>query len=252
MITTSYPTYDPTHGYMTEKIQRKYITTAIQNKTLPAQAYRMAEIISLSASNNLSKPIQFWQLYSVLGQHNIVSIVRNFYTKVYQDEPWFSSVFARIGDISHHVSTQSSMWLDVMGGGFKYHGAEFRLNFHHQHNAFEIMNEKGAERWMKLMVETLDESAGYMTDDPRVRTSINTFLSHFMEKYATDFGFQNNAAFGSTNTAVKRKLNFLNMTDAAIEALSETELREALVGRRGISINEHTDRNELIQKAKSL
>ena len=48
------------------------------------------------------------------------------------------------------------------------------------------------------------------------------------------------------------KLNFLNMTDAAIEALSETELREALVGRRGISINEHTDRNELIQKAKSL
>jgi len=252
MMTTSYPNYDPTHGYMTEKIQSKYIATAIQNKILPAEAYRMADIISLSAPNNLSKPIQFWQLYSVLGPHNIVSIVRHFYTKVYQDETWFSSVFARIGDISHHVSTQSSMWLDVMGGGLKYHGAEFRLNFHHQHNAFEIMNEKGAERWMKLMVETLNESAEYMTNDPRVRISINTFLSHFMEKYSTDFGFQNKAVFGYTNTAVKRKLNFLNMTDAAIEALSEDELREALAGRRGISINQLTSRNELIQKAKSL
>jgi hypothetical protein len=34
--------------------------------------------------------------------------------------------------------------------------------------------------------------------------------------------------------------------------LPEAELREALVGRRGMDISENTDRNELIQKAKSL
>jgi truncated hemoglobin YjbI len=237
---------------MTEKIQRKYIDAAIESKILPAEAHRMAEIVSLSASNNLSKPIQFWQLYSVLGPNSIVSIVHGFYNKVYQDETWFRSIFARIGDTSHHVRTQSSMWLDVMGGGFKYHGAEFRLNFHHQHNAFEIMNAKGAERWMKLMVETLDESQAYMAGDQRVRISINTFLCYFMEKYATDFGFKHDGIFGPTNAAIKRKLNFLNMTDATIEALPEAELREALVGRRGMDISENTDRNELIQKAKSL
>ena len=85
---------------MTEKIQRKYIAAAIERKILPAEAHRMAEIVSLSASNNLSKPIQFWQLYSVLGLNSIVSIVHGFYHKVYQDETWFRSIFARIGDAS--------------------------------------------------------------------------------------------------------------------------------------------------------
>lgn len=237
---------------MTEKIQQKYITAAINKKLLPAEAHRMPDLISLSASNNLAKPIQFWQLYSVLGRHNIISIVDVFYKKVYQQDPWFRSIFARIGDTSHHVNTQSSMWLDVMGGGFNYHGAEFRLNFHHQHNAFEIMNEKGAGRWLKLMVETLNESEALMTNDDRVRVSINTFLSYFMEKYATEFGFKIDSIFGPTNAAITRKINLFNMTDDAIEALSEVELREALVARRAITIDEHTTRHELIQKAKSL
>ena len=252
MFITSYPNYDPSHGYMSKKIQQKYISAAIHKQILPAEAHRIPELISLSASNNLSKPIQFWQLYSVLGRENVVSIVNVFYTKVYQQETWFRSVFARVGDQSHHVNTQSSMWLDVMGGGFKYHGAEFRLNFHHQHNAFEIMNKKGAERWLKLMVETLDECNEYMANDARVRVSFNTFLSYFMGKYATDFDFKTHSTFGPTNAAVKRKINFFNMTDDAIEALSEVELREALVGRRGIVIDGHTSKVELIQKAKSL
>jgi truncated hemoglobin YjbI len=252
MFITSYPNYEPSHGYMSEKIQQKYIAAAIHKQILPAEAHRIPELISLSASNNFSKPIQFWQLYSVLGRNNIVSIVKVFYTKVYQQETWFRSVFAHVGDQSHHVKTQSSMWLDVMGGGFKYHGAEFRLNFHHQHNAFEIMNQKGAERWLTLMVETLDECAAYMGKDERVRVSINTFLSYFMEKYATDFGFNTNATFSPTNAAVKRTINFFNMSDSAIEALSEGELREALTGRRGVTIDEHTNKHQLVQKAKRL
>jgi hypothetical protein len=143
------------------------------------------------------------------------------------------------------------MWLDVMGGGLKYHGAEFRLNFHHQHNAIELMNKKGAERWIKLMVQTLDDTAEYMTEDPRIRISINSFLAYFMTKYAVDFGFQINMMFGLTNSAVTQKINFRNMTDAAIKALPEPELRAALTGR-GFSFDKNAPQQELVQKAKRL
>ena len=251
MPNPSYPAYTPSHGYMTEKIQRKYIAAAIKDKMLPSNAHRMPDVLTLNASEDPSKPIQFWQLYSVLGQKRIVRIVQSFYQRVYRDEPWFSSVFERIGDTSHHVRTQSAMWLDVRGGGFKYHGAEFRLNFHHQHNAIELMNKKGAQRWIRLMIQTLDDTAEYMTDDPRVRISINTFLAYFMTKYAADFGFQTNIMFGPTNPTVMQKINFRNMTDAAIEALSEFELRAALTGR-GFSLDENTPLQELVQKAKRL
>ena len=251
MPNSSYPAYTPSHGYMTENIQQKYIAASIKDKTLPDNANRMPDIVTLNASEDQSKPIQFWQLYSVLGQKRIVRIVQNFYQRVYRDEPWFSSIFAKIGDTSHHVRTQSAMWLDVMGGGFKYHGAEFRLNFHHQHNAIELMNKKGAERWIRLMIQTLDDTAEYMTDDPRVRISINTFLAYFMTKYAADFGFQTNMMFGPTNSKIMQKINLRNMTDAEIEALSELELRAALTGR-GFSLDENTPRQELVQKAQRL
>ena len=236
---------------MTENIQQKYIAASIKDKTLPDNANRMPDIVTLNASENQSKPIQFWQLYSVLGKKRIVRIVQNFYQRVYRDEPWFSSIFAKIGDTSHHVRTQSAMWLDVMGGGFKYHGAEFRLNFHHQHNAIELMNKNGAERWIRLMIQTLDDTAEYMTDDPRVRISINTFLAYFMTKYAADFGFQTNMMFGPTNSKIMQKINLRNMTDAAIEALSDLELRAALTGR-GFSVDENTPLQELVQKAQRL
>ena len=251
MPNPSYPAYTPSHGYMTEKIQRAYIAAAIKDKTLPDNAHRIPDIVTLDASVNPSKPIQFWQLYSVLGQKRIVRIVQNFYRRVYRDEPWFRSVFARIGDTSHHVRTQSAMWLDVMGGGFKYHGAEFRLHFHHQYNAIELMNKKGAERWIKLMVQTLDDTAEYMTDDPLIRVSLNTFLAYFTAKYAADFGFQISIMFGQTNAPMKRKLNFMNMPDSKIEALSETELREGLIDR-GVRVSGQADKSALIKLAKRL
>ena len=243
--------YEPAHGYMTERIQLGYISSTIEGKILPRNAHRMHEIVSLSAPKSQSKPIQFWQLFSILGPDRIVRIVHRFYDLVFEDEIWFKSSFERVGDMSHHVRTQSSMWLDVMGGGLKYHGAEFRLNFHHQHNALEVMNARGAERWTKLMVQALDESEKHMLEDPRVRISINTFLTHFMKKYAVDFGFENIEVFGVTNAPFKSKLNFLNMTDASIEALSEPDLREGLSGR-GVDISEITDKAELIRKAKNL
>ena len=160
-------------------------------------------------------------------------------------------MFANVGGVNHHIGTQASMWVDVMGGGPYYHGAEYRLSFHHTHNAHQLMNEKGAKRWVKLMVEALEDSRHLMTDDPRVRLSLNTFLTHFFAKYTTDFGFKNLETFGEINPPLKRKINFMNMTADAIEALSEDELRDALAGR-GIDLKRSHNKEDLVQKALSL
>ncbi len=211
----------------------------------------MPEILSLKASNDMKKPIQFWQLYSVLGQDPIVGIVSDFYRRVFTDEKWFRAPFVRVGDVNHHIGTQASMWLDVMGGGPYYHGAEYRLNFHHTHNAHMLLDEKGARRWVKLMVQALGSSRHLMTDDPRVCLSINTFLAHFFAKYASDFKFKNRESFGETNPPFRLKINFMNMTTKSIEALSEEDLRDALIAR-GVSLGGRLSKADLVQKALNL
>lgn len=248
MTKFDFPRYPTRHGYMSEKTQRDYITSAVAKNVLPKDAHRVKQIVSLTAPTDLSKPIQFWQLYSVLGQDRIVNIVGDFYERVFADEEWFTSVFARVGGIGHHINTQAAMWIDVMGGGPYYHGAEFRLNFHHTHNAIQLMNEKGAQRWSQLMLDTLNDSARHMTEDPRVRPSINTFLTHFMGKYAQEFAFENRSVFGETNPPVKRKINFLKMTTEAIEDLSENDLIEALKDR-GVDVSEYQSKEDLVNKA---
>jgi truncated hemoglobin YjbI len=247
----SYPNFPTGYGYLTERIRSQYIEAAVASGTLPQNAHRIPEIVSLSASNNAAKPIQFWQLFSVLGPDRIVAIVRNFYERMYDDEDWVRSVFARIGGVNHHVNTQAAMWLDVMGAGPAYHGGEFRLSFHHTHNAIQLMNEKGAKRWVRLMVEALDESEDHMTADARVRPGINTFLTHFFGRYASEFNFANRETFGDINPPVRRKVNFMNMTADAIAAMPEGELKEALAGR-GVDVSNYRDKEELVNKALSL
>lgn len=247
-VSFNYPSYPASPGYLTESIRSQYIDRAIADKRLPQQAARMAHIVSLEASNDSGKPIQFWQLYSVLGPQRIIDLVRNFYRRVYDDEAWFKSVFARISGIEHHVATQSAMWVDVMGGGFTYHGGEYRLNFHHTHNAMELLNDSGAQRWLELMVATLNDPTLDLTDDARVRPALNTFLHFFMGKYASDFNFNNSADFGELNPPVKRRLNFLNMSSDAIEALSIEDLREELMAR-GVDVSEYRDKSDFVNRA---
>jgi truncated hemoglobin YjbI len=251
MNTFAYPSFPPNNGYLTEKIRQQYIQTAITNRQLPENAHRMPLIISLIASNDTKQPIQFWQLYSVLGPIRVQNFVRKFYQHVFADEHWFSSVFARIGGIEHHVNTQSAMWIDVMGGGLAYHGGEFRLSFHHTHNAIQLMNDKGAEQWVKHMVDTLNDPSIDLTNDSRVRSAVNTFLGHFMGKYAAEFKFRNSHQFGDINPIVKRKINFLNMSSDAIEALSEDDLKDAL-SARGIDVSKLDCKSELVNQALRL
>lgn len=247
----NYPSFTPQSGYMTEAIRRKYIENAEQGKLLPTNAHRMESVLTLTAANDPQKPIQFWQLYSVLGADRIIRIVQAFYRRVYNDEAWFKSVFERVGSERHHVATQSSMWIDVMGGGFHYHGAEFRLNFHHTHNAMQLMNDKGAERWVSLMKATLDDPSTDYTEDARVRPAINTFLAFFMTKYAEDFEFDDRFSFGETNPRLIKRINFLNLSTEAIEALPEQELADELM-LRGIDTTRYADKQALVNKALSL
>jgi truncated hemoglobin YjbI len=247
----NYPIYQSERGYLTETTQQKFITKAVASKLLPKDAHRIPEILSLKAPNDMKKPIQFWQLYSVLGQDPIVGIVSDFYRRVFADEKWFRTPFARVGDLNHHIGAQASMWLDVMGGGPYYHGAEYRLNFHPTHNAHMLLDEKGARRWAKLMILALESSQHLMTDDPRVRLSINTFLAHFFAKYASDFKFKNCENFGESNPPFRHKTNFMNMTEKSIEALSEEELHDALIAR-GVYLGGKLSKADLVQKALNL
>ena len=248
---TKYTTHQPQSGYMTGPIRTRYIDSAIEKELLPSDAHRMEAVVSLIAPDDPQKPIQFWQLYSVMGAELIIAIVEQFYKRVFSDEAWFKSVFERGGSEQHHIHTQSSMWLDVMGGGHHYHGAEFRLDFHHTHNAVQLMNERGVERWVDLMRATLDSDDINYTDDARVRPAINTFLTFFMAKYADDFKFKNLHEFGAINPRLIRRINFLNMTSDAIEALPVKQLRDELA-LRGIDITQYTDKRALVNKALSL
>ncbi|MFK7853969.1 MAG: hypothetical protein AB8B79_07650 [Granulosicoccus sp.] len=251
MNTHDYPSFKTQSGYLTDTIRNKYLSAAIEDKLLPVNADRIDFIVSLNASKEPSRPIQFWQLFSVLGAQRILAIMRRFYERVYNDEQWFKSVFVRVASKERHIQTQAAMWMDVMGGGHQYHGGEFRLNFHHTHNAMELMNEKGAERWISLMVKTLNEPDLDLTDDTRVRPAINTFLNFFMNKYATDFKFENRSSFGETNPRLLRRVNFMNMSSDAVEALEDEVLRHELEAR-GIDVNAFKDRQALVNKALSL
>ncbi len=199
-MTQHFPTAD---GFMTGRIRSRYIKYAIEAGLLPSNAHDLPEIKGLTAPADQNQPIQFWQLFSRLGPDRIVKIVGDFYVRVYEQEPWFKDVFEAVSGIGHHINTQASMWADCMGGGPYYHGGEFRLNFHHTHNAMALMNAKGATLWADLMKETLDHNDALFRFDPRIRPAINTFLSYFMDKYATDFGFENGFDFGPVNPKFK-------------------------------------------------
>jgi len=246
-----YPNFPVSNGYLTEKIRQQYIAFAVKERLLPENAHRMAHVVSLEAANDPAKPIQFWQLYSVLGPQRIVSLVGKFYDRVYSDEDWFSSVFARISGKQHHVNTQSAMWIDAMGGGLAYHGGEYRLSFHHTHNAMQLMNDRGARRWVTLMRKTLDDETLDLTDDSRVRPAINTFLAFFLRKYASEFRFQDCSDFGLTNPALKRRINLMNMSEDAIAALEISELRDALKAK-GVDVSLYPEKQQLIEKALML
>ena len=202
----AYPPFHPTDGYMTENVRRKFIDYSVREGLMPNVAPRMPDVVSLIAPKDTEKPIHFWQLFSIIGERSVLALCTNFYSKVWNDSKnsWFKEVFERTGKKQHHIATQSQMWLDCFGRGPTYHGGEYRLNFHHSHNAMDILDARGAFQWIEYMTETLNEACdpknpgailvnhfqGDLTQVARVRRSINTFLGYFMDDYAEKFNFQ--------------------------------------------------------------
>lgn len=179
-----------TAGYTTDKARYDWLAY----KGLPANEAKQAASSSLYADLDVTKPLYFWQLYSILGHHKIEAIIRAFYTRVFgdSDAPWFQQAFTQIFDFEHHVATQTQFWRDAFGGGKQYHGGDGRLNFHHTHNAASVMNADGAERWMFHMTLALNNDVDLTKCDPRVKDVIVDFLRWRMEHYAKQHGWKFN------------------------------------------------------------
>jgi hypothetical protein len=69
-----------------------------------------------------------------------------------------------------------------------------------------------------------------------------------MTKYAEEFSFENRSVFGETNPAIKTRVNLMKLTTSAIEALSESDLSDALADR-GVDVSKYPDKDALVRKA---
>lgn len=150
---------------------------------------------SYQADLDVTKPLYFWQLFSILGKDPILEIVKAFYARVLVDEQdWFRLAFTQVTDeIDHHIKTQSAYWIDSFGGGKEYWGGSSRLNYHHYSNhAFAIMNAKGATRWlwhMKMAMSTYDFATKHK-GDPRILPCIVEFLKTKVRTYSAEHEFE--------------------------------------------------------------
>ena len=178
--------YPTQKGYMTNIIMNDYVKYIKRkhNITLNPDAFSLIAPVK-------SERIYFWQLYSLAGTDVIEKLIRTFYTNVFNDDQeWFTNVFIESGDIDYHVRGQTNFWIDVMGGGKFYKGGQKLLNLKHSHVS-EILNDKGAKRWMYHMYAALKSHKSILSKDPRIIPCLLDFLQYFMDSYAVTFDFNN-------------------------------------------------------------
>ena len=150
-MTFNYPNFIPSPGNLTYQIQIDYLTSKIRDKSLPIDSLDNKKITSLIASNNPSDPIFFWQLYSILGESPIHTLISIFYENVFNDnDKWFSEEFIELGSLEYHIKGQKRFWLDIMGGGKHYVNGMNRLNLRHS-LVDNIMTVEGSNKWLENM-----------------------------------------------------------------------------------------------------
>lgn len=171
--------FEPAPGGLTVSIQRQYLTVM----RIPATE----RVTSLYASPHPDDPVFFWQLFSVLGEDRIRSLIRIFYELVMADDSDFGEAFQETGSLRHHVDRQTLFWLDVTGGGRTYAGGEAKLAKKHGLSK-EAMNERGARRWIHHFLRAL-RRADLGDQSVRVLACIVDFLVFFMQRYAVEFDF---------------------------------------------------------------
>ncbi len=86
VITATTCPFESSVGYTTENGRVQYLM--VEHGVSEQDAKGISK--SLDADMDPSKPLYFWQLYSLIGHEPIISIVQNFYERVYGDEeePW--------------------------------------------------------------------------------------------------------------------------------------------------------------------
>lgn len=186
----NYPNFKPKLGNLTKSVQDDYIQTMINYNLLSEDDKHNNKITSLIASNDLNDPIYFWQIYSVLGESPIHTVIRIFYENIFNDDdhPWFRDTFAKLGSVDYHVMGQKNFWLDVMGGGKKYHGGLSKLKFKHKMSR-KIMTERGGKLWIYHIQKALNDPRVYLTNDRRILSCISNFIDYFMKRYSIEFDF---------------------------------------------------------------
>ena len=177
--------YKPSLGFITNQYRNEYIETK-----LTKDAYNQNHIMTMYADENTTNILYFWQLYSILGEDRIYLFIKNFYERIFDDtsDMLFRNTFKNLGTIEYHIKGQQQFWMDLMGGGKHYAGGEPRLTRHHDF-AKDIMNKKGAAKWLNHMGNTLNSSLVDLSDDVRVKRCIIDFVFFFMQKYAKQYNF---------------------------------------------------------------
>ena len=182
--------FTPLSGNLTNKIRYEYLDLYIkQNKLLP-NVFENNEITSLYASSDLNKTLYFWQIYSIIGPTPIRKLITVFYTSIFNSttDLWFKEEFEDLGPLQHHIDRQTEFWLDVMGGGRLYKNTIKKL--HMKHKLVEnIMTEKGANKWMYFMINSINTIREDLCVDRRIIPCLIDFLNFFMLKYAHEFDF---------------------------------------------------------------
>lgn len=188
--------FAPRRGYSTNDSRRDWIRQQQQyNKNGDDMLTTAPE--SLQADPDTTRPLYFWQLYSLIGHEPVLEITHNFYERVFcdtndQQHASFARAFTRIGSAEYHARQQAAYWIDAMGGGKLYHGGNHRLRFHHQHNAASVMNAAGAKRWIFHMRGSLNAFDFASLHDSRVKPCILSFLKSRMEIYAAQHDWEFN------------------------------------------------------------
>ena len=186
----NYPIFTPSLGVLTDKMRDDYLSYNIDKNKIPYNAIGKPDITSLIASNFTHHKLYIWQLYSILGEKPIESLIRTFYTNLINDKynSFMKNQLLLIGDLEFHIQNQINFWLDIMDGGRRY--KENRINQFYLINIINnIISRNDSYRWIIHMYNAMYQIKLNEYNDSRVFNCIKEYLMYFRDRYSKDFDY---------------------------------------------------------------